>query len=87
MGGSACHGVFGALYQLIVIDAFGVRHFGAIMGVIAISNAVPSFVGPIIAGISFDTTGSYASAFFITAGIFAIGAISLKFSKENQAKI
>ena len=80
-------GGFGALYQLIVIDAFGVRHFGAIMGVIAISNAVPSFVGPIIAGISFDTTGSYASAFFITAGIFAIGAISLKFSKENQTKI
>ena len=80
-------GAFGALYQLIVIDAFGVRHFGAIMGVIAISNAVPSFVGPIIAGISFDTTGSYASAFFITAGIFAIGAISLKFSKENQTKI
>ena len=80
-------GAFGALYQLIVIDAFGVRHFGAIMGVIAISNAVPSFVGPIIAGMSFDITGSYASAFFITAGIFAIGAISLKFSKENQTKI
>jgi len=80
-------GAFGALYQLIVIDAFGVKHFGAIMGVIAISNAVPSFVGPIIAGMSFDITGSYASAFFITAGIFAIGAISLKFSKENPTAV
>ncbi|HJO60404.1 MAG TPA: MFS transporter [SAR202 cluster bacterium] len=76
-------GAFGALYQLIVIDAFGVKHFGAIMGVIAISNAVPSFLGPIIAGMSFDITGSYAVAFVITSVIFVLGAISLKFTREN----
>ena len=77
-------GAFGALYQLIVIDAFGVKHFGAIMGVIAISNAVPSFLGPIIAGMSFDITGSYAVAFVITSVIFVLGAISLKFTRENS---
>ena len=76
-------GAFGALYQLIVIDAFGVKHFGAIMGVIAISNAVPSFFGPIIAGMSFDITGSYAVAFVITSVIFVLGAISLKLTREN----
>ena len=77
-------GAFGALYQLIVIDAFGVKHFGAIMGVIAISNAVPSFLGPIIAGMSFDITGSYAGAFVITSVIFVLGAISLKLTRENS---
>ena len=77
-------GAFGALYQLIVIDAFGVKHFGAIMGVIAISNAVPSFLGPIIAGMSFDITGSYAVAFVITSVIFVLGAVSLKFTRENS---
>ena len=77
-------GAFGALYQLIVIDAFGVKHFGAIMGVIAISNAVPSFLGPIIAGMSFDITGSYAVAFVITSVIFVLGAISLKLTRENS---
>ena len=77
-------GAFGALYQLIVIDAFGVKHFGAIMGVIAISNAVPSFLGPIIAGMSFDITGSYAIAFVITSVIFVLGAVSLKFTRENS---
>jgi MFS family permease len=77
-------GAFGALYQLIVIDAFGVKHFGAIMGVIAISNAVPSFLGPIIAGMSFDITGSYAVAFVITSVIFVLGAISLKLTPENS---
>jgi len=53
------------------------------MGVIAISNAVPSFLGPIIAGMSFDITGSYAVAFVITSVIFVLGAISLKFTREN----
>jgi len=80
-------GAFGALYQLIVIDAFGVKHFGAIMGVIAISNAVPSFLGPIIAGMSFDTTGSYAVAFVITSIIFVLGAVSLKLTSEKSTKI
>ena len=79
-------GAFGALYQLIVIDAFGVKHFGAIMGVIAISNAVPSFLGPIIAGMSFDITGSYAVAFVITSIIFVLGAVSLKLTRENSIK-
>ena len=79
-------GAFGALYQLIVIDAFGVKHFGAIMGVIAISNAVPSFLGPIIAGMSFDMTGSYAVAFVITSIIFVLGAVSLKLTRENTTK-
>ena len=79
-------GAFGALYQLIVIDAFGVKHFGAIMGVISISNAVPSFLGPIIAGVSFDITGSYAVAFVITSIIFVLGALSLKLTRENTTK-
>ncbi len=77
-------GAFGALFQLIVIDAFGVKHFGSIMGVISISNAVSAFLGPIIAGMSFDITGSYAASFLITALIFALGAVSLKFAHGNQ---
>ena len=77
-------GAFGALFQLIVIDAFGVKHFGSIMGVISISNAVSAFLGPIIAGMSFDITGSYAASFLITALIYALGAVSLKFAHGNQ---
>ena len=70
-------GAFGALHQLIVMESFGVSHFGSIMGVIAIANSIPSFVGPILAGRSYDLTGDYELAFFVTAGIFLIGALSL----------
>ena len=70
-------GAFGALHQLIVMQSFGINHYGSIMGVIGISNSIPAFVGPILAGRSYDLTGDYALAFFVTAGIFFIGALSL----------
>jgi len=72
-------GAFGALYQLIVMDSFGLNHFGSILGVISVTNAISFFAGPIIAGQSFDITGSYGPAFEITAAIFIIGALALTF--------
>ena len=70
-------GAFGALFPLIVQDAFGIRHYGSIMGVMSITMAVPAFVGPLLAGWSFDTTGSYRLAFFLVAAMFFTGAMSL----------
>jgi len=70
-------GAFGALYQLIVIESFGVKYFGSIMGVISVAHAIPSFTGPLIAGLSYDSTDAYGLAFFTTGVLFAIGALSL----------
>ncbi len=70
-------GAFGALTPLIVQDAFGVRFYGSIMGVMSITMGVSSFLGPIIAGWSFDATGSYRVAFLLIAALFFTGAMSL----------
>ena len=70
-------GAFGALTPLIVQDAFGVRFYGSIMGVMSITMGVSSFLGPILAGWSFDATGSYRLAFLLIAALFFIGAMSL----------
>ena len=77
-------GAFGALYQLIIMDSFGLDHFGSILGVISITNAISFFAGPIIAGQSFDITGSYGPAFAITAVIFVIGALALTHSGGDR---
>ena len=77
-------GAFGALYQLIIMDSFGLDHFGSILGVISITNAISFFAGPIIAGQSFDITGSYGPAFAITAVIFVIGALALTLSGGDR---
>ena len=81
-------GAFGALTQLLVIDTFGVKHFGAIMGVISIGTAISLFSGPIIAGLSYDLSESYGPVFFITSAIFAIGGSSLFLTgKSNSTEL
>jgi|TARA_Y100000814_G_scaffold281321_1_gene245371 MFS family permease len=81
-------GAFGALTQLLVIETFGVKHFGAIMGVISIGTAISLFSGPIIAGLSYDLSESYGPVFFITSAIFAIGGSSLFLAgKSNSTEL
>ena len=70
-------GGFGALFSIIVQDMFGIRHFGSIMGIINMATMVSFGVGPLLAGASFDLTGSYNAAFMTTAVLFAIGALAL----------
>lgn len=70
-------GGFGALLAIIVQDTFGIRHFGSIMGMINLATMVSFGVGPLLAGASFDLTGSYNAAFMIVAVLFAIGALAL----------
>lgn len=72
-----CMGAFGALMQLIVQEGFGIKSFGSIMGSINLASVIPLALGPIIAGISFDRTGSYQSAFIAVAIMFLIAIILL----------
>ncbi|MDA1258421.1 MAG: MFS transporter [Chloroflexi bacterium] len=68
-------GGIGALIPLTVAEAFGVRHFGSILGIISMFGVVPVVIGPLMAGIIFDKTDSYDLAFEITIGMFLTGAI------------
>ena len=51
------HGAFGALFQFVVQDAFGIRHYGSIMGSINLSTIVSFGIGTTLGGASFDLTG------------------------------
>ena len=79
-------GAFGALFPIIVQDTFGIRRYGSIMGVINMTTAVSFFIGPLIAGVSFDITGSYRIAFFAVAALFYAGALTLTQAKQPQRR-
>ena len=70
-------GGIGVLTQVAVQEAFGVRYYGGIAGLTNLATAVSYFVGPLLAGASFDLTGSYATSFAIVAAMFAAGAVML----------
>ncbi|MXY45983.1 MAG: MFS transporter [Chloroflexi bacterium] len=80
-------GAFGALTPLSVQDAFGVKFYGSIMGVMSITMGISSFLGPILAGWSFDTTGSYRIAFLLVAALFFTGAMSLILASNPKRSI
>jgi len=70
-------GAYGALITLVVQEYFGLKHFGSIFGLVSMGSVVPFFAGPLLAGASFDITGSYAPAFLTTAILFSISLILL----------
>ena len=81
------NGAFGALFQLVVQDAFGVRHFGKIMGIINFATMVSFGLGPWMTGAVFDWRGSYDLAFVGVAAMFAVGAASLTLAGDEWARL
>ena len=59
----------------LVTGLFGVRSLGLIFGVINTSLTTGCAIGPLVAGYIFDVTGSYQSAFLLSAIIAIVGLI------------
>ncbi|MBT4141044.1 MAG: MFS transporter, partial [Candidatus Latescibacteria bacterium] len=65
-------GGVGALTPLVIADMFGLRQFGSIMGLTRMPIIIPVFIGPIMAGMIFDSTGDYSLMFLITVGMLIV---------------
>lgn len=77
------NGAFGALFQLAAMDAFGVRHFGSVMGIVNFLSAASFLIGPWMAGASFDMTKSYDPMLIICAAMFAAAIAAMAFVKRG----
>ena len=71
----------GALTPLLIFDMFGVRKFGSIMGLSNIGIALPTVLGPFMAGLIYDTNGNYELMFIITALFLFISIACVAFAK------
>lgn len=49
------------------------HHAGAIFGISNTAGTIPGIIGVALTGVLVDHTGSYASAFYVTAGIYFFG--------------
>lgn len=77
-------GGFGVTSTMLIQNTFGMRYFGSIMGLMNASNVVAFGVGPVLAGLSFDHTGSYSSAFLMVAGLFGLAVVTLLLVRMPQ---
>jgi MFS family permease len=69
------HGGFFTLIAAIVAEMFGTKSHGAIFGVIQFSGAVGGMLGPLVAGLTFDITGSYQIVFLYSLILSLTGLI------------
>jgi len=51
------------------------RHAGVIFGISNTGATIPGIVGVVVTGVLVDQTGTYASAFYLTAGVYLIGLV------------
>lgn len=67
-----------SLAPLLISECFGIASMGAIFGALAIAAMVGGAIGPVFAGWTYDTLGSYDLAFFVFVGalLIAVAAIS-----------
>ena len=79
-------GGFGALYILVVQESFDMRHFGSLMGLMNLGTVISFGVGPLIAGVAYDMSGTYTPAFLIVCTLFVAGAAALLVRDETPRR-
>lgn len=79
-------GGVGALTPLVLTEMFGLKQFGSIMGLSRMAIIIPVFLGPIMAGLIFDSRGDYNLMFLITIGFLAVSIVSFMLIKTPRWK-
>ncbi|WP_342822867.1 MFS transporter [Candidatus Lucifugimonas marina] len=77
-------GGVGALTPLVIFDMFGLKQFGSIVGLTRMAISIPILLGPIMAGIIFDSTGKYDLMFAITIGLLVVSIGSFLLAKTPR---
>ena len=75
-------GAIGAMIPLTIVESYGMRDFGSILGVTSMFGVIPMISGPLMAGVVFDAYGTYDVAFVIMSVAFALGALSMALARR-----
>lgn len=79
-------GGLGALIVLVVQEAFGMKEFGGIMGLMQVGMIASSAGAPYMAGKIHDATDSFDVSFFVIVAIFLLGIVALALARPLDAE-
>ena len=77
-------GAFGALIPLIIVEQFGMKNLGSLMGINLMLTSITMAIGPLVAGMIHDQTGSYRNAFLGISILFILAIILVWLSKFGK---
>ncbi len=69
---------------VLISDVFGMRSIGAIMGIIGVGWTVGAAIGPSLGGFVFDVTGSYSTAFIISAANMLLATLLAALTRTKR---
>ncbi len=79
-------GGLGALIVLVVQEAFGMKEFGGIMGLMQVGMIASGTGAPLLAGSLHDSTGSFDSSMLIVVAIFIVGIVALALARPVRVE-
>jgi len=69
------YGSLMSVFPSTTADFYGLKNYGANYGVLYTAWGVSGFVGPMLAGLAVDMTGSYSAAYLISAALLGVAVI------------
>jgi MFS family permease len=86
VGGMMC-GASGVLMPLLILEALGMKRYGALMGISGIFGTLGFAAGPVVTGRIFDLTGSYAGALWMFAAAMVVCTLAALACRSFEAPI
>jgi MFS family permease len=86
VGGMMC-GASGVLMPLLILEALGMRRYGALMGISGVFGTLGFAAGPVVTGRIFDVTGSYAGALWMFAAAMVVCTLAALACRSFEAAI
>ena len=77
-------GGIGVISTALIVDMFGGRNLGIIMGAIDVGFQVGAAIGPVVGGFVFDVTGTYTVAFAIGAAAMLVTALLIALTRREK---
>lgn len=73
--GAVCYGSLLSVFPSLTADYFGLKGYGANYGLVYLGWGMSGALGPVIASMSFDSSGSFNTAYAISAGMLIVAAL------------
>jgi len=70
----------------IPAEIFEGRHYGSIFGTVMLAAILGGAAGPWIAGVLYDSTGSYSAAFWIAAACSVVSMVAIWLAAPGRVR-
>ena len=78
------HGGFFTVVSPTLAELFGTGSHGLLFGIVLFSGTIGGAIGPLLAGYTFDVTGSYQMVFLVLSGLAGVGLVLISLLRPPE---